>query len=365
MKRPAIVLGTALILFTSPVLAQEDAAHSGFPQPAKELEKFSKLIGYWQGEGTAAKDASSPMMKWTSSSHVRKVLGGHFLREDVRIDGEGWPAPMQFITFYGYDQHKKRFINIGISNMGTAEIAEVTFQDDNTMITAGTRLHMGKRVVDRWVTKLGDGKVGTAKSMFSRAKISFVGHQAIGDGDFFVHVKGTVTRIDGKPKAKIVDASASMGEPTTEMGKLKGLIGTMRFKGEMLIMPGSPMMPISGESITEPLFGGTVLKTIINGDEVQGQAYHGWHALVWNPTDKNYVSIGVNNMGEVSVEKGTWASDTELLFTCSRPYYGGIPSVHSGVMKCAADGSVKSYTSHSIIGTHKPVKSFHIDYTKK
>ncbi len=46
-------------------------------------------------------------------------------------------------------------------------------------------------------------------------------------------------------------------------------------------------------------------------------------------------------------------------------YYGGVPAVYAGVLKCAADGTVKSYTAHAIIGTHKPVRSFHIDYSKK
>ncbi len=102
MKRPVIILCTAVALFTSPVLAQEDM---GPPKPAKELEKFSRLIGYWKGEGTAKSGPNTPTSKWTSSSYIRKVLDGHFLREDVRIDSDGWQAPLQFIQFYGYDQH--------------------------------------------------------------------------------------------------------------------------------------------------------------------------------------------------------------------------------------------------------------------
>ncbi|MHC4896913.1 MAG: DUF1579 family protein, partial [Planctomycetota bacterium] len=324
------------------------------PKPAKELEKFSRLIGYWQGEGTSTSDPSKPMSKWTSFSHCRKVMDGHFLREDLRIESDAWTTPMQFINFYGYNQQKKRFIVAGISNMGTAELAEINFHDDNTMITASTKLYQGKRIVERWVTKLGDGEM------------SFVGHEAIGDSDFFVHVKGTAKKVDAKPKAKIIEAAFSfMGEPSAEMGKMKGLVGTMTFKGEMLMMPGTPMVPITGESTTEPLFAGTVLQTVINGDPIDGQAYHGWHALAWDPVEKSYVSLGLNNMGEAMTERGVWVSKTELLFTAALPWYGGIPSVYSGVMKCADDGTLKSYTAHAIIGTHKPVKSFHIDYSKK
>ena len=234
----------------------------------------------------------------------------------------------------------------------TAELAEVHFQDDNTMVTMGTKMFMGKPVVERWVTKLGDGEM------------SYVGHEAVGDGDWFVHVKGKSTKVDNLKMGKIANASfmVSAGD---EMGKLKGLVGTLRFKGEMAMMPGQPAMQISGDSIGDTLFGGTVLQTIIKGDPTQGLSYRGWHAIVWDANQNKYVSIGVNNMGEAGIEKGVWASDTELLFTSSGPHYGGVPAVHCGVMKCGKDGTIQSYACHSIIGTHKPHKSFHIDYSKK
>lgn len=351
MKSPSIILFAATVaLFISPVLAQEDEA-MGPPQPAKELEKLSRLIGYWEGEGTNASGPGQPVGKWTSTSHVRKVLDGHFLREDLRIQGEGWPAPLQFISFTGYDRHAKRFISVCVSNMGTADLDEIDFQDDDTMVTVGTKRFMGKPVVERWVTKLGDDTM------------SYVGHEAIGDGDWFVHVKGTSKKVEKQPTGDIVNASfmVSAGE---DMGRLKGLVGTLRFKGEMVMMPGTPATPISGESITDSIFGGTVLQAIVKGDPADGHAYRGWYAMSWDPNKKKYVSVGVNNVGEAVIEKGVWASDTELLFTCARPYWGGLPSVHSGVMKCGKDGALKSYTAHSIIGTHKPFKSFHIDYSK-
>lgn len=354
MKRPGILLCTVFALFTSLALAQEDMDEPmGPPQPAKELEKFSRLIGYWQGQGTSRMGPSKPMAKWTSTSHVRKVLGGHFLREDTHIESDSWQTPLQFISFFGYDQHKKRHIKIDVSNFGTAERTEISFQDDDTMVSASTKLLDGKRTVERWITRLGEGKV------------SYVGNMVIGDGEWFVHVKGTSTKVDGKPKTEIVDA-AFMGMTSNDnMGKLKGMTGTWKFKGEMLMSPGMPMIPISGESITERLFGGMVLRTIVNGDPVNGQAYKGWYAMVWDPAEQNYVSVAVNNLGHSAIETGVWVSGTELLFTSALPWYGGIPSAYSGVMKCADDGTLKSYISHSIIGTHEPVKSFQIEYTKK
>ena len=41
-----------------------------------------------------------------------------------------------------------------------------------------------------------------------------------------------------------------------------------------------------------------------------------------------------------------------------------VPSTSHAQNKCDA-GKLLSYTSHSIIGIHKPLRSFHIDYTKQ
>jgi hypothetical protein len=358
MKKIAPTFVTAVALFALPGWAQEDAP-MGPPQPAKELEKFSRLLGYWEGSGTLQHDPSSSAVKWTSSSHFRKVLGDHFIRRDasVLIEGDEVTTPLQFITFYGYDRQKKRFMKYGVSNMGNIESTEITWVDDDTFVTAGANFNQGKRVVERWVTKLGDDQA------------SIVCHEAKNNGDFFVHVRGSARKVGPKPKAKIIEAShAFMARPSAEIGKLKGLVGTFRFKGEMLMMPGMPKMPISGESTGEFIFGGTVLLSRVKGDPIEGMegpAYHGWHVMVWEPRDKNYVSLGVNSMGEAGVEKWTWASDTELVLNSRRPFYGGIPASHRSVMKCAGDGTLRSYTMDSMIGTQDPVQTFHITYTKQ
>jgi len=328
----------------------------GPPRPPKELEKFSPLIGYWEGSGTVSHGPGVPPGKWTSTSHVRKVLDGHFLREDMRVDFEGemFNAPLQFITFLGYDAQKQRFMSYTLSNMNSAESTEITWEDDHTMVSTATNFYQGKPVASRWVTKVeGD-------------KLSYLSHEVHGSGEPYQHVKGTAKRVKNKPEARILDAShAFMTKPDPEMEKLKGLAGTYRFKGEMLMMPGMPMMGISGTTTGEFIFGGTALLTLVDGDPVQGHAYKGWHVLIWDARDKHYVSMSLNNVGEAGLEIGSPASKTELVFTCTHPWYGGIPCVRSGVMELADDGAPLSYVAHGIIGTHKPLKTFEITYSKQ
>ncbi len=355
MKHPFLTLFTAVALLVVPAFTQEDAEHA-MPQPAKELAKYSRMLGYWEGSGTVVEELGGTPNKWTSTSHVRKVLDDHFIREDmsVVIEGEQFTTPLQMVSFYGFDQNDQRYMSHGLNNMGSAEAAEVTWKDANTMVVASTSIEQGQYVVERWTTTLGDGE------------ISFVGHRAVGSGDFFVHVKGSAKRVGDKPTNKVMDAShAFMTKASPEIGKLKSMVGTFRFEGEMLMMPGEPMVPVSGESVGEMIFGGTALLTEVHGDPIDGYAYHGWYVMVWNERDKHYVSMGLNNMGEAAMESGKWVNGTELVMTNNRPYYGGIPSAHSGIMTVAKDGSLKSYSSHSIIGTNKPVKSFEVMYTRK
>ena len=260
-----------------------------------------------------------------------------------------------FRTFYGVDQNNKRFIYQSIGNMGHAEKGELTWSDDDTFISSSSSVQDGKRVIERWTTS------------FTDDGYSVVGHRAVDGGDFFVHVQGSMKRVSGKPEAKIMEASHAFIEAAGEMGKLKPMVGKYRFKGEMCMMPDMPMMPISGTSNCDYIFGGTILETTIHGDQAEGSPikYEGWCAMAWNARDKCYVSISVSNMGEASMERAHWQSKTELLFTGARPYYGGTPSVHAGIMKCTADGKLASYSANSIIGTHKPLLSFHITYTKQ
>ena len=355
MKNTAPLFITALLI-TSPLVAQEDQ-ETGMPQPAKELAKLSRLIGHFKGEGTVKNSPDLPASKWTSITHCRKVLGGHFLREDVRIDtGEETPAPLMFRTFYGVDSNNKRFMHYSIGNMGNATKGELTWSDDDTLISANSMVQDGKRVIERWTTS------------FTDDGYTVVGHKAVDGGDFFVCVQGSMKRVSGKPEAKIMEASdAYMVKAAGEMAKLKPMVGKYRFAGEMCVMPSMPMQPISGTSNCDFIFSGTILETTIHGDPAEGSPvkYEGWCAMAWNARDKCYVSISVSNMGEACMERAHWQSKTELLFTGARPYYGGIPSVHAGVMKCTADGNLASYSANSVIGIHKPLRSFHITYTKQ
>ena len=66
LERNTILL--TLSLCCLPVAAQDFS-------PATELQSYDRLIGFWEGAGTARETADGPAMRWTSTTESKKVLG--------------------------------------------------------------------------------------------------------------------------------------------------------------------------------------------------------------------------------------------------------------------------------------------------
>ena len=148
MKSPSFILILLLIGFMSClVLGQDSAEPMGPPKPAPELQKFNRLVGNFEGSGTASMVPGAPAGGWTSQSTYKWILGGHFLQEDTRVDiaamGEMKMPPMFFRSFYGWNRENKKYMSCSIGNMGPAEIAEIHWSDNDTMIVVNTGIEEG------------------------------------------------------------------------------------------------------------------------------------------------------------------------------------------------------------------------------
>ena len=95
------------------------------------------------------------------------------------------------------------------------------------MVAASQVLEEGELAVDRWVTRYKDDEA------------NFVGMRAVGSGDFFVHVKGSLKRTSKDvADAKAVNAAAFMPGVPAEMAPLAKMAGTYAIKGFMIPAPG-------------------------------------------------------------------------------------------------------------------------------
>jgi hypothetical protein len=323
-------------------------------EPAKQLKKLDRMIGHFEGSGTVNPGAGIPAMKWTSTSHCKKVLDGHFLQEETIIDlGEGAPAPIAFRTLFGWDASKQRYVSAAIGNMGPAKIETVHFVDDDTMVTTGSAYEEGEFVVERWVTK------------FTKDGYTFSSQRAIADGKFETYVTGTVKRVKAAARGGVaVNATASFAPVPKQMTALAKLAGTYSFKGSMQMDASMPEIPISGTEKLTTSFGGNIVEGWVDGDPVENMGtYKAWFAFCWDPNQNCYVQLYANNMGEIGESHG-YRIGNDFVFTM-QGLQNGLPALARTIVKCDENGTVTKSLAHSIVGANDPLKMFKATYTKK
>lgn len=316
------------------------------PIPPAQLAKFDRLIGSWQGEGTVEMEPGQPRTGWTSTSQIQKILGGMFIQDRTTITFEGMPGPLQFITTIGYDGESKQFKQWSVSNMGETQESEIYFLDDDTYVSCFAGMAMGSPQVARWITTLGDDEH------------VFRGEQAVGAGEWSLHVDGKLT------PAKAVEASAQkdvafMIQGASEpMQKYHRMAGTYDVKGWMA-MPDGSKMDITGTQSMKPIYGGTIMEFHTVGQP----NYEAWAWVGWNDHKQCYVMCSVTSMGEgASIDQRFVGNDVVAGLTGTR---FGQPFAMSSVSRCNDAGAVTKVWSHWIQGAGDPMKMFEAKYTKQ
>lgn len=350
MKMRLAVLAVVLCV---PFAAAQDMDMS----PAKQLQKYAPMAGTWEGTGTVLNNPGGDVDNWTSKSSARWVLNGHFLREDLRIEFDSMPNPLEFTNLYGWDRENQRHVMIEVSNLGTAKIKDVYWMPDGKMVTADTTMMMGIPIVDRWVTEIGDGE------------ISFTCHEAHGAGPFFELVTGTAKRTTNKHTAvALLDAAFApqvVGPRAQKMSKLMPLSGDYTMKGWIEMAPGTPKMKISGVESVRPIYDGSLLEVVMQGDPTEATGGFGYEGLAWYSWDDRdgcYKMTYANNMGELSEQNCRQVSD-KLIFT-HEGLHMGQPTASRGVLTLTDDGSLNSFSSYALEADRAPRENFYATYVK-
>ena len=319
-------------------------------KPAPELSRYDRLLGTWESSGTVNMGpeggASTP---WTAVSHTRKVMGGHFVRTDMRIDIQGeQPGTLGFITFYGWDPEKKQHTAYEVSNMGTLAECEIMWPDADTMLTITAAKRMGQPTVERWITKL------------KKDAHEFVGEQAIGDGSWHVHVQGKSTKSKEEKRVAVADLAPFMVAPDPAMADARKLAGTYEVKGAFKMTPADPLMEFSGQETAKPIFGGTIVEFTVSGEPGN---YEGWNALAWDPALARYRMVGVSSMGFACVQDG-WLVGKDWVFTTAGTFQG-TPTVNRTTISLDETGHMARASAQTMSGTSDPYTCFHATYTLK
>lgn len=347
------MLKTSLLLPALLVPALAAAGAAQMPEgPAKELARYDRLLGDFEGSGQVFHAPDAPPGQWTSVTSCTKVLGGHFLREDTSIDlGAEVPTPLQFTTFYGFDRETKSYRSYSMTNMGEVSTAEIHFIGDK-MVWTGASMFQGQPKIERWQVQFGD------------RGYTMIGEEAVGDSAFFTHVTGTFKKATGAEKAELADAAFVQGNGPATMKGFARMAGSYRLEGQMIPAAGAPEMAIAGDSELRLIFGGSVLEMTVKGDPIPGMgSYEGIGGIAYDANAQCHTSFWVDNFGDASVAEGRWL-DGSFVSTAERLMQGE-PMLQRTIMICDESGKLVGEKGHNLTGTHDPVVNFSAKYTPK
>ena len=265
-----LALSTVLPLLCVTALGQDAP-----PAPASQLQKFEPMVGTWELSGTARETPGAEAQPWTGTQTVRRVLGGHFFRDEIILQTGG--AQIAFVSFLGWDNENQRYVSYGASNMGTVMSSELHIIGSNTFVSSMVNVVQGQLVTERSVLKM-DGD-----------SYNFSVEQAVGDGPFFTMVQGTGRRTSREGMAQAVNAAMGMTAPAQEMALFEKMAGEYEVKGTMAAIPGSglPDMAITGTETIRLVLGGVVMEQYVTGEaEGSPDMYEAYGFSAWNARDK-------------------------------------------------------------------------------
>lgn len=322
--------------------------------PAKELERFAPMLGTFKGKGTMRMSPDGPAAPWSAVVRYQKVLGGHFIREDHRIilPKEAGMPDIVMRGWLGWNKERRRYEVAYFGNDGRAKHAQTHLTGPTQTVTTGVNIENGMMITERWVMD------------FGKQGFKLAGYRAPGGAESFRYIEGNYTRdqeID--PKLFEVLEGSAMGPAPEEMGRVAKMAGKYTFAGEMVPMPGMPAMKISGKESIRMLYGGSIGYFEVHGDPQGGMTYEAHMAMSWDPVDRCYVTVHVNNMGEIGTGKAWFRGDKMVTHLADMRY--GDPILAQHIIEFDAKGGLKRIVGHDMWGGRKPAKSFVGEYERK
>jgi hypothetical protein len=343
MKLAAI---TTLLTLFAPLVRAQDAAHSG---PAPELKRLERLIGNYTGKGTAVMEPGKPPAEWTCQSSYAWTLGNHFVAIDTAVDFGSAMPPLAFRELLGWDGERKRYVAISVGNTGEGSLDEVTFPSDDTMVQI--------------VSKKGEHGPSAERHETTFTKDGFQFRMTIlgSTGAAIEGVTGSFTRVD-KLKAHAVEATAAMAPLAAPVARMNKTAGTYEVSGEMIMMPGTPVMKITGTDVYRTIFGGAVLQTSTTGkSEGSPDAYAAENFTVWNADKQCFDSFGADNMGWVGTQELRFLDDGKLVATCNVCFMGQ-PMAQRMLIELDGAGKITKAKAMALCGASEPYCSFQGTY---
>lgn len=341
MNRPVLL---SVLCLVAPLAAQEPQA----PQPTEQAKSLHRLVGSYTGSGVARAAKGAADEKWEATLVARPLFEGFFVHEELEVR-LGAPTPMRMSTVYGWDGGHDRMFNASVSNMGGMIFGELTWADEDTLVSMATAKYMGQLAI------------GRATWHFTDDGFTYRHEKAVTGGEWFTEVEGEFHKAEARMPA-YGPAFVGMEVPAEQQKLVDALSGNFRLEGEMT-MPGMPeSMKIGGNERVRAVYGGHVLISQARSDPMPEMGvWQGLNAFAWDPDRGHYWSLMVDSTGEVS-HAPMWWVDGQLVSVESRVSMG-LPTVNRTVIEIGEHG-MTGFEAHSISGTDAPYRSFKCSYER-
>jgi hypothetical protein len=134
------------------------AAAPAVPKPAAELEQLKMFEGTWRCEGKQAAGPMGPESEYKSSFKGKKDVENFWLAFDyVQKKSKAHPFPIIARGFLGYDPTAKKYVTMGVDNMGGSISESSPGWEGDKLVFAGDGQMGGQKVSFRETyTKKGD-----------------------------------------------------------------------------------------------------------------------------------------------------------------------------------------------------------------
>jgi hypothetical protein len=189
--------------------------------------------------------------------------------------------------------------------------------------------------------------------------------------DILMPEGNSMTLFDSKMKRSEKSFEVDWGEdawmgakPNEQMKKVAVFRGRYGVEGEMVMIPGTDPLKITGTDTFSMVWQGNVMHGHTEGfAEGSTDAYVSHAFWGWDEQAKCMRAVFVTSMGEVGQMHVRWVGD-QIVSTSSGTQFGQ-PMTQRFVITLGRKGQLKGGVGHTLIGTMEPFVSFKANYRKR
>ncbi len=266
------------------------------PSPHPQLSKLNAMLGDWDGSGKRWERAGAEPVSWTARRTVSRILAGHYIQEDMRIEMSGrGPGPLVYRTIYTWDANAGCFMSLEMSNLGTVHYGPVYWTSKDRLVSTRNRtypdFHMTEQRVDEF----------TPDSVITRIWASVDG------GEFFLVGEGEFAPGQTLYSAEKEAGDIALGPLAPEMKELEGQIGSWTLEMGYASRPGGPLNRGTSKREIAEFLGGHVQLSTGQSDPIPGldrvQRFRSQSYLAWDAQANCLRRVDLSNYGSLRVAK--------------------------------------------------------------